>query len=89
MKKHIKSILTAAIMLTISGGVNVLAATAPVLDEVIVTADRTRATEDSAGAVYAGGYVGSSPAVGILGDKDYMEVPIQATSSYLYYSQSY
>lgn len=57
MKKHIKSILTAAIMLTISG-VNVLAATAPVLDEVIVTADRTRATEDSAGAVYAGGYVG-------------------------------
>lgn len=80
MKQHIKSILTAAIMLTISGGVNVLASTAPVLDEVIVTADRTRATEDSAGAVYAGGYVGSSPAVGILGDKDYMEVPIQATS---------
>lgn len=79
MKKGMKSVLTATILLTLSSVLGVQAADTT-LEEVIVTADRTRITEDSAGSVYAGGYVGTNPSIGILGSKDYTKMPIQATS---------
>lgn len=79
MKKGMKSVLTATILLTISNVLGIQAADTT-LEEVIVTADRTRITEDSAGSVYAGGYVGTNPSIGILGSKDYTKMPIQATS---------
>lgn len=60
MKKGMKSVLTATILLTLSSVLGVQAADTT-LEEVIVTADRTRITEDSAGSVYAGGYVGTNP----------------------------
>lgn len=50
MKKGMKSVLTATILLTISNVLGIQAADTT-LEEVIVTADRTRITEDSAGSV--------------------------------------
>lgn len=65
MKKSMKMLLSTAVWLTIIGGVQ--AADTSVLEEVIVNADKDKA--------YAGGYLSQNTSLGMLRNKDMMELP--------------
>lgn len=72
MKKEMYKMLTAALMLTISGGV-VGSAADTTLDTVYVNADRDKA-EDTVGTL-PGGFIKEEPSVGLLGHQDVMDAP--------------
>ncbi len=74
MKKGMYKVLTAALMLTISGGV-VGSAADTVLDTVYVYGDKDKVVE-----TIPGDYQNESGVVGILGVKDVMETPFQQTN---------
>ena len=65
MKKSMKMLLSTVMWLTIIGGVQ--AADTSVLEEVIVNADKDKA--------YAGGYLSQNTSLGMLRNKDMMELP--------------
>ena len=75
MRKGMYKMLTAALMLTISGGV-VGSAADTVLDTVYVNADRDKAEE----AVLPGGFIKEQNNVGLLGAKDTMDTPFTVST---------
>lgn len=73
MKKEMYAVLTATVLLTISGGVVHAAESAHELSEVVVTGERDK-------SVLPGGFVKTEANVGLLGNKNVMETPFSVTS---------
>lgn len=78
IKKRLAVLVLAGMTASVFGGLTVSAEDSSTLKEVVVDADKV--LQDSAGEQYPGGYVGKSTHIGILGQKDNMDVPIKATS---------
>lgn len=75
MKQGIYKMLAAAVLLTISGGVAVQAADTT-LDTVYVYGDKEKKDK----GILPGGFVNTQTNVGVLGEKDTMEVPFSVTN---------